>query len=131
MKRIITAIIIMTLLICISGCTEEYGAQSDTNTQIVILPSEHIKDTVNGYKAEIYNDITSDPSTDIVSSSSESSSTLPESNYYVGNKNSKKFHNQYCKYVSSISDKNLHVFDSVEDAINDGYSPCGTCMKNH
>lgn len=45
---------------------------------------------------------------------------------YIGNKNSKKLHLPTCK--SLPAEKNQVIFDSYEDAIAAGYTPCSNCM---
>ena len=45
---------------------------------------------------------------------------------YVGNKNSKKFHAPGC--ASLPSEKNKVEFDTYEEAVEAGYSPCGSCL---
>lgn len=45
---------------------------------------------------------------------------------YIGNKNSKKFHAPDC--TSLPSEKNRVEFASYEEAIDAGYSPCGSCL---
>ena len=45
---------------------------------------------------------------------------------FVGNKNSKKFHSQDCANLPS--EKNSVEFSSYQDAIDAGYSPCGSCL---
>ncbi len=45
--------------------------------------------------------------------------------YYIGNKNSKKFHYSTCTGLPK--EENRVEFDSRETAINNGYSPCGIC----
>ena len=49
----------------------------------------------------------------------------PESSSYIGNKNSKKFHLPSCS--SLPAENNQAPFSSREDAVNNGYSPCGIC----
>lgn len=44
---------------------------------------------------------------------------------YIGNKNTKKFHSPSC--YSLPYEKNRVYFDSRSEAINSGYSPCGNC----
>lgn len=49
----------------------------------------------------------------------------PVADTYIGNKSSKKFHLPSCSY---LPDQNNQVtFDSREDALAAGYSPCGHC----
>ncbi len=45
---------------------------------------------------------------------------------YIGNKNSKKFHLSSCKNLPKA--ENRVTFETREQAINDGYSPCGSCQ---
>ena len=45
---------------------------------------------------------------------------------FIGNKNSKKFHSQDCANLPS--EKNSVEFSSYQDAIDAGYSPCGSCL---
>ena len=46
---------------------------------------------------------------------------------YIGNKNSKVFHESICSSVNSMSDKNKISFASREEAESEGYTPCGRC----
>lgn len=46
---------------------------------------------------------------------------------YVGNNNSYKFHYSYCPSAQSISQDHLVYFQSRQDAIQQGYHPCGNC----
>lgn len=48
-----------------------------------------------------------------------------EAGEYIGNVNSKKFHLPTCQ--SLPAEKNRIYFNSREDAVNAGYSPCGNC----
>lgn len=52
--------------------------------------------------------------------------TEPVSTIYIGNKNSKKFHLPTCS--SLPAEKNQVFFESREDALESGYSPCGSCQ---
>ena len=45
---------------------------------------------------------------------------------YIGNKNSKKFHKPSCK--SLPAEKNRVYFSSREEAVENGFSPCGLCI---
>lgn len=46
---------------------------------------------------------------------------------YIGNINSKKFHNETCK--SLPSERNSIYFTSIEEALNEGYEKCGNCFN--
>ena len=45
---------------------------------------------------------------------------------YIGNKNSKKFHVDGCS--SLPKEENRVYFDSYDEAIEEGYTPCGNCL---
>lgn len=46
---------------------------------------------------------------------------------YIGNKNSKKFHTPDCS--SLPAEKNRVEFSSYDEAIDAGYTPCGSCLR--
>ena len=46
---------------------------------------------------------------------------------YIGNRNSKKFHESTCPSVDRMSDKNKVPLASREDALARGYDPCNNC----
>lgn len=46
---------------------------------------------------------------------------------YVGSSGSDKYHKPTCRWTNEINDSNLVHFDSEEEAVAAGYSPCGTC----
>lgn len=54
-------------------------------------------------------------------------STQPAESVYMGNKNSKVFHRISCGSAKQMKEKNKVAFDSREQAINSGYSPCQIC----
>lgn len=49
------------------------------------------------------------------------------SGVYVGSIDSDKYHNPSCRFAKEILPENEIWFDSIEDAQNSGYSPCGGC----
>lgn len=57
---------------------------------------------------------------------SGSSDNAPDS-YYIGNKNTKRFHYPECSSVSAMKEKNKILLSSREEAIDKGYQPCGNC----
>lgn len=46
---------------------------------------------------------------------------------YIGNSNSGKFHKRGCRSVQKMSPHNMVGFSSRNEAIGQGYSPCGRC----
>ncbi len=55
----------------------------------------------------------------------EFGNTSEESETFIGNKNSLKFHTEDCKSLPKA--ENRVIFDSYEAAVEAGYSPCGNC----
>lgn len=51
----------------------------------------------------------------------------PDPVHYIGNKNSMKFHISSCSGASDIKKENKVTFNSREDALQKGYTPCKTC----
>lgn len=49
------------------------------------------------------------------------------SEFYIGNKKSKIFHNPKCSSVKRMRDENKVIFDSREEALNTGFRPCKRC----
>lgn len=45
---------------------------------------------------------------------------------YIGNRNSQKFHGPDCKNLPK--EENRVYFDSYQEAVSAGYSPCGSCL---
>lgn len=50
----------------------------------------------------------------------------PADTRFIGNKNSKKFHGPGCANLPT--EKNQVIFDSYQEAIDAGYTPCGSCL---
>lgn len=46
---------------------------------------------------------------------------------YIGNCNSMKYHRADCRYAAQIKEENRIAFDSAEQALTAGYTPCGAC----
>ncbi len=46
---------------------------------------------------------------------------------YIGNKNSKKFHLSTCSGAQDIKEQNKVMFESRDEAVENGYTPCKTC----
>ncbi len=46
---------------------------------------------------------------------------------YIGNKNSKKFHYPSCSSVKQMKDANKVELHGRDEAIREGYDPCGRC----
>ena len=46
---------------------------------------------------------------------------------YIGNRNSMKYHRAGCRYAAQVKTENRITFDSAEQALTAGYTPCGAC----
>ena len=57
----------------------------------------------------------------------ESEKEKPVDYTYIGNKNSKVFHQSNCGSVTRMKDKNKVPFGSRDAAISAGYDPCDNC----
>lgn len=57
----------------------------------------------------------------------QATSTAVRDETYVGSAQSNKFHHPGCRWARKIKSGNLITFNSREEAVNAGYSPCGTC----
>ena len=55
-------------------------------------------------------------------------SNTAEEAQFIGNKNTKKFHYPYCSSVADMKEKNkVPLYCTRDEAIAQGYSPCGRC----
>jgi hypothetical protein len=117
MKRLISFLLCTFALVAISGCNTytETTNNLEYNKDIVVLPDEQVKKTINGY-------VKFPQSNKIIIEE-----VKPTTVTYVGNKNSKKFHNTSCKHASSIKKSNLIKFSNKNEAVTSGYQPCAVC----
>lgn len=51
------------------------------------------------------------------------------SSRFLANRNSELFHDPACKSVKRINAENIIAFDSIEQAISDGFKPCRACCN--
>lgn len=47
---------------------------------------------------------------------------------YIGNKRSKELHQPTCRWVRRMSLRNVKFFETVQEALNQGYNGCATCL---
>ena len=116
------------------------GWKTDTY-QITVEQENELSSPIDG--TSVTDNTSADNNTTIDSNASDTSdipstdNTTPDSSIlhatdvpegsYIGNKNSEKYHRFDCEYGAKVQDNNLIVFDTLEDAINSGYKPCGAC----
>lgn len=60
-------------------------------------------------------------------SGSVASDATSDSVHYVANRNSELFHHPACKSVKRINAENITAFNSIEQAIDEGFKPCRAC----
>lgn len=126
MKRTLVVLVTAFFFFSLLGCS---NVNNDTekvySKPVVVLPDEETAYSVNGYK-NTSSVFTSSSST----TSDQGSTTQSEEVYngkYFGNKNSKKFHKEDCRYAKNMKEENLILFDERETAITTGYNECSVC----
>ena len=60
-------------------------------------------------------------------SGSVASDATSDSVHYVANRNSELFHHPACKSVKRINAENITAFNSIEQAMDEGFKPCRAC----
>lgn len=98
-----------------AGCTSDDQNQDNTNTQI--------NQTQNNSQND---DQTNDQDDDQNLEDNEQTNTQTTAPY-VGNINTKKFHRSTCRYVDQMKDSNKIYFNTRQEAIDAGYTPCKVC----
>lgn len=102
----------------------------------VLMEAESVEDNGGGisfcvYCYNVQPGITIDYSTGNSWRSSETGGASPSATstgvVYIGNTNSHKFHYEWCSGAKKILESHRVIFTSREEAIDSGYSPCGTC----
>lgn len=131
MKRFSIFLICIFFIFSFSACKENKVAE--TREAVVInLPKD---DSVNGYRTENpdYSDKTVVSANSVVidnSNGKNQNNKTQNSNSngsYCANKNSKVFHKSECGSVSSMKDENKEFFNDRNNALSNGYKPCGRC----
>lgn len=115
MKRIVCILSVLFVLFFLCSCNKKAENENSNSRPVVVLP-EGSKETVT------VDTSSSDNSSRIVSSD-------PENMIYVGNKNSKIFHKETCKSISNMKSENMISFETIDEALNSDYKPCGICLK--
>ena len=123
MYRKLFLILALTALLFFNGCS--YNSEANNRTYekpVIVLPDEYTAYTINGYKniSDTLSDITS----------SDSTVTSSDSSYngrYYASKNSTTYHTKDCSNAKRIKTENLIIFETKEDAENNGYRYCTKC----
>lgn len=117
MYRNILIIVPLLILIFLTGClqTKNNIDTVDHSITIVIPPDNETSYNINGYK--------------------DTTQIADEGLYdyydgiFFGNKNTKKYHKETCRYAKSMDESKMVFFDSSNEAKLMGYSPCSVCNK--
>ena len=122
MKRKLLALLIIPVILC--GCNGSVGDNVESHAQITVnYPND---DTVNGYRPGGSGSMPDEiPADRTVPAKPKPNETAPTA--YIGNSNSKKFHTPDCLYAKKLKDENRVSFKSREEAVSEGYAPCGKC----
>lgn len=91
-----------------------------------ITPAEPAEQPVSEPVSEPVSAPASEPATEPSVPSVETVSPK-SSGVYVGSIDSDKYHNPNCRFAKEILPENEIWFDSVEEAQNSDYFPCGSC----
>lgn len=134
MKRIISILLIIALVLSLSGCTKAQLSSNnkDTSKPTVVLPDSSTAASINGYKQPEGTNLQDKAENKAEDKTENNDNTTPSetdniSAAYIANTSSKKFHKSTCSYAKSIKAENLATVESREQLINDGYSPCKRC----
>lgn len=113
MKRILSIISILILLICLTECTIPISQTKKQNEQINLTTIENTQIP------------TLSPSPDTLADKQNTEKPFLPSDGYIGNKKSKKFHLPTCSTLPS--EKNRVYFSEREKAISLKFTPCKNC----
>ena len=103
-------IVMILILFLIVGVVAVSGCISSDNT------------TTLANNTTMNNASTSNENTAATNTSSASMNTT-----YIGNSDTHKFHLASCTYVSKMNDANKVYFNTRQEAITAGYTPCKKC----
>lgn len=122
MRRILSLLVCITLLYCVTGCAEK--ADTETRTPVTVnMPADN---TVNGYRTS---DNQSSQMPETVSGQDTAVGKYEDKTEinYCANKNSKVFHKPDCTSVEKTKKENRVYFSDREELIKKGYTPCKRC----
>lgn len=125
-KKYIIALILVLLFFAPSAIAEEWSWTSSDENVIHVWPDGSL--VVKGVGTAELTGIDGSGNTVTISI------TVPEvyaaassETAYIGNMNTKKFHRFNCASVNDINANNKISLSSREEAVDEGYKPCGRC----
>lgn len=122
MRKFLLLLSIISAIIMCCGC--DGGPLYDVHypKPVVVEPDQDTRYTINGYKDTSVT--SSKPSDETTSSDAQDSNEK-----IIGNRNTKKLHKLECSYVKNLKEENVDIFESLEDALLNGYTQCSRCFK--
>ena len=129
MKRLLVLLLVLSLLLTVTGCSEAETASS--NGPVVInLPKDN---SVNGYRlkpAETENsqgEIVDANNVKVESQVADTDPTEAPKIIYCANVESMYFHKSDCSSVKKMKEENKFYLRDRAQLIADGYTPCKQC----
>ena len=137
MKRLCALIVILTLLLSFSACSQtDVPAETESAAESVTLPA---MESVDEVATEDPEEPQTKPATEVPTDPPEESATEPEEKLtdspkesdgcdYVLNTNTEKFHYPSCSSVEDIKPSNRQDYCGTrEEVIEMGFDPCKRC----
>lgn len=121
------AVILLALVLCASAAMAEGWTWTSSDENVIrVWPDGSL--VVSGIGTATLTGEAEDGSTVMINVTvPEDFATTDSKSPYIGNRNTKKFHHFNCTSVNDMKGSNKVSFSSREDAINEGYAPCGRC----
>lgn len=127
MKKIFVLVLVMLALVP-AAMTEGWSWSSSDESVVHVWPDGSL--VVRGVGTAVLTGTAQDESGNTVTITltvpevyAAASSEMP----YIGNRNTKKFHRFNCASVNDIKAGNKVSIETREEAIEQGYAPCGRC----
>lgn len=121
MKKAFSVFLIVFLMI--SGCASTSAATSTAS-----MPSTSSTDSKYISSMNVFGDQPESSDTEnSITKSSPDSDYGPD--YFIGNKNTKKFHIPSCSFLPE--EHNRVYFQTYQEAIDEGYVPCQKCNPEY
>ena len=121
------AAILLTLILCASSAMAEGWTWTSSDENVIRVWSDGSL-VVSGIGTATLTGEADDGSIVMINVTvPEDFATTDSKSPYIGNRNTKKFHHFNCTSVNDMKGSNKVSFSSREDAIDNGYAPCGRC----
>lgn len=115
------------MIVLLSGCGK--STNSNDNSSIISLPTTYTEKTANGYRNPEFS-VSENSSSSSTSKHENSSSSPTLHDRYIASKNSNRYHISSCSSAKKIKEENIIIFEDVNEASANGYTPCSICLGN-